>query len=64
MYAKLKPNEIPIASVNMNVFPTAGFNSPETVTVKSLYMNKGASKCAVQHQPPTLQTLVQYPLRY
>jgi len=37
MYAKLKPNEIPTARVNMNVFPTAGLNSPETI--KSNYQS-------------------------
>jgi hypothetical protein len=39
MYAKLKPNEIPTASVNMNVFPTAGLNSPETI--KSMLKHNG-----------------------
>ena len=34
MYAKLKPNKIPTARVNMNVFPTAGLNSPETIKSK------------------------------
>jgi hypothetical protein len=34
MYAKLKPNEIPTARVNMNVFPTIGLNSPETIKSK------------------------------
>jgi hypothetical protein len=34
MYAKLKPNEIPAARVNMNVLPTVGLNSPETIKSK------------------------------
>jgi hypothetical protein len=29
MHAKLKPNAIPAARVNMNVFTTAGLNNPE-----------------------------------
>ena len=34
MYAKVKPNEIPAAKVNKNVFPTAGLNSSETIKWK------------------------------
>jgi hypothetical protein len=33
MYAKLKPNKIPIVRVKTNVFPTAGLSRPEMTKV-------------------------------
>jgi hypothetical protein len=48
MYAKLKPKAIPTARVNMNVFPIAGLNGPETI--KSPLKQNGCCTCQlIQH---------------